>query len=373
MPYSSNRLAIFAATSGHSGVDRVINNLLGEFARRGLKVDLLSIVGHGPYLQSVPAGVRLIQFKARHANSSLPALVRYLQQESPLALLTDKDRVNRVALLAARIAGVGTRVGVRVGTTVSVKIKSRSWLERRFQYWSMRRLYPHAHCVIVPSQGAAQDLARLTRLPQERIQVLPSPAVRSDLLQLAAEPVAHPWLAEETLPVILGVGELSARKDFATLLRAFAGIERQRPCRLLILGEGRQRQSLLTLARQLQIEQKVSLPGFVANPYAYMSKAALFVLSSTCEGAPLVLMEALGVGVPVVSTDCPSGPREILKQGRCGRLVPVGDADALGEAMLTTLAQPPDRTFLQSAALPYTVQASAERYLEALLGPALTA
>lgn len=372
MGQPGKRLAIFVATSGHSGVDRVVKNLLGEFAERGLDVDLLRICGHGPYLESVPTGVRLIQLKASHAVSSLPELVRYLRQERPFALLSDKDRVNRVALLAHSMARVPTRVGVRVGSTVSVKMASRSWLERRLQYWSMRRLYPRASAIIVPSRGAAQDLARIARLPEGRIQVLPSPVVRPDLPQLAAAAVDHPWFADDDLPVILGVGELSTRKDFATLLKAFAKIARHRPCRLVILGEGRQRESLLLLARELEIAQKVSLPGFVANPFAYLSKASLFVLSSTCEGSPVALMEALGVGVPVVSTDCPSGPREILMQGRYGRLVPVGDADALAEAMLATLTDPPDRAFLQNAAQPYTVQASAEKYLEALLGSLVT-
>ena len=165
---------------------------------------------------------------------------------------------------------------------------------------------------------------------------------------------------------MLGVGELCARKDFVTLIKAFAEVRRQRPSRLVILGEGRQRKRLTELTRKLRIEADVFLPGFLTNPFAYMSKANLFILSSNCEGAPVTLMEALAVGVPVVSTDCPSGPREILQDGRFGPLVPVGDANALAQAMLATLDNPLDAELLKSAAAPFSVATSASQYLAAL-------
>lgn len=357
------------ATSGHSGVDRIINNLVPALAAHGHPVDLLQVDGHGPYLKHVPANVSVIRLETSHAYSSLWPLVKYLRSKRPAAILSDKDRVNRVALLAAKIAGVPLRVAVRTGTTVTRDLQARGTVNRLMHFVSMRYLYRWADAIIVPSHGAAVDLAGFAGVSLQRIRVLPSPVVRADLLRLAAEPVDHPWFADAGPPVVLGVGELCLRKDFATLLRAFAKVQRQSPCRLLILGEGRQRQALLELARELEIDQSVALPGFIVNPFAYMAKAALFVLASTCEGSPVALMEALGVGVPVVATDCPSGPREVLANGRYGRLAPVGDADALADAMLATLAEPPDRTFLQEAARAYTVQASAEKYLQALLGP----
>jgi glycosyltransferase involved in cell wall biosynthesis len=230
----------------------------------------------------------------------------------------------------------------------------------------MRWFYPWADNIVVPSVGAARDLARIARLAPERIQVVPSPIAGETVSRLAAEKVDHPWFVEQDPPVILGVGELCARKDFTTLIRAFAKVRRHRPSRLLILGEGRQRELLTRLVHERQLDADVSLPGYVSNPYPYMREAALLVLSSTCEGSPVVLVEALALGLAVVSTDCPSGPREILGGGRFGPLVPVGDAEALAAAIIATLDKRPDSEVLKSAASPYSVAASASQYLSVL-------
>jgi glycosyltransferase involved in cell wall biosynthesis len=168
------------------------------------------------------------------------------------------------------------------------------------------------------------------------------------------------------VPVILGVGELCARKDFGTLIRAFALVRRERPARLVILGKGRQREKLEALARELGVGADVSLPGFVNNPYPYMKRASLFVLSSAYEGFGNVLVEALATGTPVVATDCPSGPREILEDGRYGPLVPVGDVRRLASSILDTLAHPPEPPLLVQAAERFRVESSAVQYLTAL-------
>jgi glycosyltransferase involved in cell wall biosynthesis len=234
------------------------------------------------------------------------------------------------------------------------------------QYFSIRHFYPWADAVIVPSEGAARDLAAASSLPLDRIRVLPSPVVHRRILELANQPVPHPWFEADSPPVILAVGELCARKDFVTLISAFAKMHHRRPSRLVILGEGRQQKHLLDLARKLGIGSEVSLPGFVTNPFAYMRKAALFALSSRCEGAPVVLMEALAVGAPVISTDCPSGPREILQGGRLGPLVPVGDVDAMAKALVSVLDKPLQAEMLRAAAERYSVESSADRYLSVL-------
>lgn len=363
---SSRHLAVFAATSGHSGVDRVLRNLIPGFAARGLRVDLLHVRNHGPYLEPVPSNVRIVELGTSHVNTSLLPLVRYLRQERPAALLSDKDKVNRLALLARWLAGVNTRVVVRMGTTVSKNLERRTRLDRFTQYSSIRLFYRHAHNIIVPSQGAAEDLARIARLSVARVRVVPSPAVTPALEAAAKEPPRHPWLVTKDRPVILGVGELSGRKDFATLLRAFALLRAERPCRLVIYGEGSKRESLRRLAVELGVADVVDLPGFTENPYAEMAAADVFALTSVCEGAPVVLMEALGVGTPVVSTDCPSGPREILAGGRYGPLAPIGDAAAVAAGLRQMLDHPTGRALLAEAASPYTLSASTEAYLAAL-------
>jgi glycosyltransferase involved in cell wall biosynthesis len=259
-------------------------------------------------------------------------------------------------------------VAVRLGTTVSVNLARRGRLERALQRASMRHLYPRAAVVLVPSVGAADDLAAFAGLVRERITVVPSPVFGRRLEALAAEPPQGPP-GPDAVPTVLGIGELCARKDFATLIRAFARLRAERPCRLVILGEGRQRQPLEALVRELGLAADVCLPGFVANPYPQLARAALFVLSSRCEGLPVALIEALACGTPAVSTDCPSGPRELLQGGRVGALVPVGDIDALVAAMTATLEKPPAAEVLRAAASPYAVQAAAGAYLDALRVP----
>jgi glycosyltransferase involved in cell wall biosynthesis len=360
-------LAVFLATSGHSGVDRVFRNLVPEFARRGLRIDLLAIRHHGPDYGDLPAGVRRIAFGTSHVNTALPALWRYLRRKRPLVLLSDKDRVNRTALIARWLARVPTRVGVRLGTTASVNLANRGAVERWLQTASMRRLYRTADAVLVPSHGAAGDLSRLARLPPSLIHVVPSPVIGARMRALAAESPGHPWFADGGPAPILGVGELSERKDFATLVRAFARLRTDRPdARLVVLGEGRRRSELEQLARTLGIADAVSLPGFVDNPYCYMARAAAFALCSRWEGMPVVLIEALALGIPSVACDCPSGPREVLADGRYGPLVPVGDDVAVAAALADVLRAPLPKAELQEAVRGYTVEASADAYLAAL-------
>jgi glycosyltransferase involved in cell wall biosynthesis len=230
----------------------------------------------------------------------------------------------------------------------------------------MRWLYPAADAILVPSAGAADDLAAHAGLPRSRISVVPSPIVTARLLERAAEAPAHPWLADGGAPVILGVGELSERKDFATLIRAFARLRAGRPCRLVILGEGRRRGELEALAAQLGVAADVALPGFVPNPYPCMARAAAFALASRWEGMPVVLIEALALGTPCVACDCPSGPREVLAGGEAGGLVAVGDEAALAAALAAQLDRPTPAERARAAVAGYTDEGSARAYLAAL-------
>jgi len=165
------------------------------------------------------------------------------------------------------------------------------------------------------------------------------------------------------------VGRLTEQKDFSTLLQAFAQVRAQRQARLLLLGEGEMRDELTALGLALGIAKDLSLHGFTNNPFAYMARAAVFVLSSAYEGLPGVLIQALACGCPVVSTDCPSGPSEILENGQYGRLVPVGDPAAMAQAILSTLEAPPDRGLLQKQASLFSVDRAVEQYLEVLFTP----
>ena len=213
-------------------------------------------------------------------------------------------------------------------------------------------------------------MQRFTGVSPEKVRTIYNPVVTEDLAVQAQAPLAHPWFdvdASERIPVVLAAGRLTGQKDYPTLLRAFKEVRNQRPARLMILGEGQQRSALEALVKDLGIQEDVSLPGFVDNPFAYMARADLFVLSSAWEGLPGVLIQAMACGCPVVSTDCPSGPREILEGGTYGPLVEVGDARGLAEAMLSTLESSVPPPQLKARASDFSVEAISDEYLAALL------
>lgn len=365
----AQRIACFFATSGHSGVDRVMQRLLPAIAERGYQVDLLHVRRHGPEI-APRTNLDVIELGAAHVGSTLPGLIRYLRKYRPDVLFSDKDRVNRMAMLAKRLSGSRARLVLRNGTTVSVDLVDRKPLDRLFQKLSMRYLYSAADSILMPSAGAADDFAAFTGLARERIRVVPSPVISDQLFELAAAPVDHPWLVDKTVPVILGVGELCGRKDFETLIRAFALLRHSAPARLIILGRGKRHERLVQLAGELGVGEDVDLPGFEANPYRFIARADLFALTSRWEGMPVALIEALALGRRIVSTDCPSGPRELLDQGRLGGLVPIGDEAGLATAMRQALDEQPLAEAMRRAASAYTVEASTDAYLAAMgLGP----
>ena len=367
MANTSQRIAIFVATSGHSGVDRAMQHLIPALAERGYPVDVLKVRRHGPHLTQIPDNVQIIDLQSAHTYTSLPALVRYLRRYQPAALLADKDRVNRTALLARWLAGVKTRLVLSSGTTISVDLQHRSGFERWLQRNSMGKLYPYADQVIVTCDDVGDDMANYTGLPRSLIKTVPSPVLPDDLFERQYPAPDHPWFQPKQVPVIVGVGELSRRKDFATLIRAFAQLQQQRDCRLLILGKGNQQAALQALIDELKLTDKVSLAGYVDNPYQYLAHADLFAFSSRWEGLGFVIIEALAMGTPVVATQCPSGPREILQDGNIGALVPVGDSAAMALALQRSLAQPrPAAHSLQQAVAHYRIAASTSAYLQVL-------
>jgi glycosyltransferase involved in cell wall biosynthesis len=360
------RIAFFLSTSGHSGVDRVARNLIPALARRGYAVDLIRVRRHGPYLDLPIDGVRAIDSGSSSTYGAIPALIRYLRRCRPAVLFSDKDRVNRSALFARWCARTPeVRLVFRYGSTVSTDTAHRGGFERWLQRLSMGRGYRRAYRVLVPGAGVAEDMSRWSGLPRAQIEVVPTPLVPASLLTTLPPPPAHPWFASGAPPVILGVGELSARKDFATLIRAFAGLRSRRELRLMILGEGRERAALLALATELGVAEDLELPGFVANPYAYMAHAAAVALTSRWEGLPAVLVEALAVGTPVVATRTP-GACELLREGEYGALCAFGDDAAVAQALQACLDVPRDRERLRARVRANEVEASADAHLRAM-------
>jgi glycosyltransferase involved in cell wall biosynthesis len=370
--------------------------------RRGFRVDLVLCERTGPLLPDIPPAARVIELPpapmpvarafalaadpagvramlapvllvwrpSKHL-PHLPRLVRYLRAERPDALFAAMPMPNLLALWARRLAGVPTRVLISERNTLSSMIGGSHRWRDRYLPGLLGHAYRLADGIVAVSDGVADDLARQTGLPRPRIATVYNPVITPELAAMAVQPVAHRWFLPAAPPVILGVGSLSARKDFPTLVRAFARLRAGRDCRLVILGEAgspdkteEQRAELMALAANLGVADSVDLPGFIANPFAYMARAAVFVLSSAFEGLPGALIQAMACGCPVVSTDCPSGPVEILDGGRFGAMVPVGDDEAMAAAIAATLDRPVAAAKLRARAELFSVDRAVDRYLD---------
>lgn len=369
-------ISLFLLDLPCGGVEQVTLNLAQGFIDRGLAVDLVLARATGAFLPKLSPQVRLIDLKAgptwsKFTNlgdylrtiASLPGLARYLKQEQPIALLSAKDHANIAAIWAKQLAKVSTQVLISVHVPPSKTSLNGS--SGKFMPFIVRRVYPKADQIVAVSHGVAGDMSRSLKLPLEKIKVIYNPVITLELLQKSKESVTHPWFVSKEMPIILGVGRLTQQKDFTTLIKSFALVRKQKVCRLVILGDGEQKLQLESLIEQLGLQNDVSLPGLTDNPYAYMAQSDVFAVSSAWEGLVTVLIEALAVGTPVVSTDCLSGPREILQDGRLGPLVPVGDAIALAESILKVLSQP-KRVFAPEDTKLFTVDVAVSNYLAAV-------
>lgn len=297
------------------------------------------------------------------------ALHSYVKRRRPDAVISFLNYPNVFLLLTALLDRSATRYVVNVRNHTSTKARNAKNSKRmRNAPRLMRRLFRYADAIVTPSKGVAEDVVHITRLPQDRVTTIYNPVYHAEIPDIARQPADHPWLSQSNVPVVLSVGKLKPQKDFATLLRAFAKVRQTRAAKLVILGEGSERDGLRGLAKNLGIDSDVDLPGYVRNPFAFYSRASVFVLSSAWEGLPNVLIEAMSCGCPVVSTDCPSGPSEILEDGVVGKLVPVGDAEQMSQAILDTLHDAPARETLIERAKVFSVDEAVMQYERVLAG-----
>jgi glycosyltransferase involved in cell wall biosynthesis len=365
------RIAILANPEGGGGITRVVLNLLKGMNQRGISLDLVLDWAEGrPYLKDVPTGVRVVDlgtkigFQAKSAIKLVPPLIKYLKQEKPDLLLCHLTLTNWVAV----VAWIFAKVPVRLVLVEHLPLPNpdRSWRRPQSQLPRLLRawLYPKADAVVAVSKGMARALETGLKLRTGSVGAIYNPVVDERLVLNAQLPIEHPWFGPNQPPVFLAVGRLTGQKDFSLLLQAFAQLRKQREARLLILGEGPLRKPLEGMVAKLGIEADVLLPGFVKNPYAYMSRASVFVLSSRWEGLPTVLIEAIACGCQVVSTDCPHGPREILAEGKYGQLVPVTDVSALAAAMQTALDSPIAIEELKQRSQDFSVERAVTEYLK---------
>lgn len=323
------------------GAERAMLNLAIGLQERGLNVDIVLGKAEGPYLNNVPPEIKVIDLKASRVLTSLGGLVRYLKKERPASLISAMAHTNLVAIWAKYLARANTKNIVVVQDTIFSGLPSTMGVKFKIVRLLTKFFYPRADSIVAVSSGVAEDVVKLGSINRRKIKVIYNPMITPELRSKGKSEVRHKWFAAKDRPVLVSVGRLTAQKDFGTLLKAFKIVLEQCKAYLIILGDGEERSNLKDLIFELGLEGKVDMPGFVDNPYAYIAKADVFILSSAWEGLPGVLIEALALETPVVSTNCSFGPQEILKDGQFGRLVPVRNWQMLAEAVIATLSESP--------------------------------
>jgi glycosyltransferase involved in cell wall biosynthesis len=305
---ASGKIAFFFLSLEIGGVQRIMLNLSKHLNGLGFPVDLVLIRASGPFMENVSDRVRVIDLQAVRAVRALPALVRYLRRERPAVLLSAQTHVNAVAVIARRFAGGSTRLVLSEHNCLCGSSRRAEKILDRMRPLIARYLYQDADGIVAVSRVMAKDLSRRAGISMDRIGVIHNSVSDEEVREKSGYPLRHPWFGHEKLPVVLAMGRLSPAKDYPTLLRAFSLVSARRDARLVILGAGTERPKLESLIAEMDLREAVSLPGFDTNPFPYMARCSVYVLSSAWEGFPNVPLEALACEANVVSTDCLSGP-----------------------------------------------------------------
>jgi glycosyltransferase involved in cell wall biosynthesis len=354
-------ICIFPDRLDNGGVGRYAINLSEALLAQGAKVDIFVTAETGELFPQRPKQARLFVGGGSTKTSVLP-LFKYLRSERPDLLITANGYIDILSVVVNMLARHSTQQVVTIHTARSADDMSGKERLKQIYDGLCRWLYPWSKHVVAVSEAVAKD-AR-TYFGLKKVQVIYNPVVTPSLYTKSQDKAEHPFYQQKTAPILLAIGRLTTQKDFGTLLKAFALIRKQQNVKLLILGEGEDRPMLETLAKELNINQDLSMPGFVDNPYPYIKEADVLVSSSAWEGLPTVLIEALALGTPVVATDCPGGSGEILMGGTYGGLVEMKNPTMLAQSVIHTLATPPDPTTLKERGQMFSMEASAKKYLE---------
>lgn len=359
----SSPLITLVCGSYRIAIARMLVNLANALAAQDMRVDILIDPAEFAYTDEIGENVRIIKLPTLHRVSGIPYLLSYIYRNKPAVLLTPFIQLTVMSYRAKKLFPGSVKLFVNIRSTYSMDFKRFPEGKRNKHLADMKKFYPKCNGIIAISDGAADDFSRLTGIPRDEVSVIYNPVVTDSLIIKSKVRPDHAWFEPGQPPVILGVGRLVEGKNFDLLIQSFIRVRRERHCRLVILGDGELRGALESQAGKTPCREDIAFLGHQINPFNFMRYASLFVFASSYEGLGNVLIEALAVGTPVVSSDCPSGPREILDDGRYGALVPVGDHVALSEAILETLDHPPDSSILTDAAERFRDTRIARAYL----------
>jgi len=366
-------IAVLLQSPFCGGVEQRRLDLIKHFVSRGLKVDVLFSSVDGPLYDEFLKFTRVLKMRNPLAGIrpvlevfGYPSLKGYIRRERPRSVLSAGPVLNYCAVRAKRSLDYENRVVI--SEHISIERSKKQYGRLKCLPWDyFHAFYKYADAVVGVSAGLADELVDLG-VPSSRVHLIYNPVVSDSLFERAKQKPAHDWHRDRDCRLVLGVGRLHPQKGFEVLLRAIALVREEVDCRLMIIGDGTESARLEQLVAELNLSPYVTLPGYMENPLPYMANSDVYVLSSWYEGLGNTLVEAMALGAQVVSTDCPSGPSEILDKGRFGRLVPVGDVQALAEAIVGALVYPSSTAEqVRWAKQTFSVDAAAEKYLALLL------
>ena len=348
------------------GVERVTYNLLTRLDRDRFRPSIVIARRYDTGFE-LPPDIDVVTLGVKNVRFALPRLLWHLRRSRPDVLISHMTLPSSWSLIARRLLRGSFPIICVEHNTLSVEYGYGRGL-RRLIPRLLRLTHPWADALVSVSRASADDLARLLSPNPPPIEVIYNPIVSERVEELAKEPAAHPWLEDDSYQVVLAAARLTVQKNFGLLIEAFREVaQKNGRARLVILGEGVEREHLERLIDQFNLEDVVALTGFVPNPYPSMSRAAVFVLSSIYEGLPTALVEAMACGTPVITTDAPGGVREIVGDGRYGILTPVGESGPLAAAILELLETPrwtPEQ--LRGWAAQFSVETATRAYEELL-------
>ncbi|WP_394863581.1 glycosyltransferase [Paraclostridium bifermentans] len=335
----NNTISLFVPTLEVGGAEKVMLNLANGIIKAGYNVDMVLVKAKGEYLKNIDEKVNIVDLNSNSAMGSIGSLSKYLKEKQPLAMISAIENCNVAAIIANKIAKVDTKIIVTIHTTLSRVLEDVKNIKVKLNMILQKLLYKNAFKIVSVSKATAEDASITLNIPLDKIDVIYNPIINQSIIEKSNDIIDDIYFNDDTITNILAVGRLTEAKSFDTLIKAVNILLKDRKdVRLTIIGEGPKREELERLAKDLKIDSYVDMPGFKDNPYSYMSKCDVFVLSSKWEGLPSVIIEAMACGADIVATDCKSGPREILEDGKYGILTPVGDEHKLANAINQSLS-----------------------------------
>ena len=346
------KIAIMSPIADAIGESATIPRLGIKLSELGFKVELINCRGEWDHTNKNIKNLEIIDLNTKKVFPYIPTFrwlsswtsYRFWSLLMSIAIIIRLPiylKKNKPDVLIVRMLTGPTTFAHKISSSKTKLIISMGGLPRKSPIRTLiwRSLYSHASDLVAPTDGVAKSASIISKIPTSKFEIIPNPVVDKEIIKKAEEPVSHPWYTDNNISTVLAVGRLTRQKDFPTLIKAFKNLNIDNT-RLIILGEGEDRKNLENLITTLGINHLVDLPGYEPNPYKYMKNSNVLVMTSRWEGPGHVIIEAQALGTPIISTDCPSGPRDTLMNGKAGILINVGDVDQLEKKLRNTIENP---------------------------------